>query len=152
MAALLGTKGMQVGAFGTELPMERVNAALNRENLAGLSANARDQLVAYRNMREAMTGYTRVLSGSGRSSDKNLELQEQAMPDPTISDADFSRRSLGAFRGNLRVVGQGLPNIPGVKTPEQWEQEIAQPRSAPGPGAFNAPATVHNPIAHVVAE
>jgi hypothetical protein len=139
MAALLGTKGMQVGAFGTELPMERVNAALNRENLAGLSANARDQLVAYRNMREAMTGYTRVLSGSGRSSDKNLELQEQAMPDPTISDADFSRRSLGAFRGNLRVVGQGLPNIPGVKTPEQWEQEIAQPRSAPGPGAFNAP-------------
>ena len=124
LAALLGTQGVKLGAFGTEIPMDRVNAALSKENLSGLSANARDQLVAYRNAREALTGYTRVLSGSGRSSDKTLELQEQTLPIPSITDPDFSKRSLDAFRQNLQVVGQGLPNIPGIKSPEQWEQEI----------------------------
>ena len=124
LAALLGTHGIKVGAFGTEIPMDRLNSALNKENLSGLSANARDQLVAYRNAREALTGYTRVLTGSGRSSDKNLELQEQTLPDPSITDPDFSTRALGAFKQNLHVVGQGLPELPGIKSPKQVEQEV----------------------------
>jgi hypothetical protein len=124
MAALLGTHGIKIGAFGTEMPMDRINAALNQENLAGLSQNAREQLVAYRNAREAMTGYTRVLTGSGRSSDKNLELQEQTLPDPSITDPNFSQMALGAFKQNLRIVGQGLPELPGIKTPRQVEAEV----------------------------
>jgi len=139
LAGLLGTGGIKLGAFGTELPMDRVNAALNRENLKGLSPAARDQLVAYRNAREAMTGYTRVLSGSGRSSDKNLELQEQTLPDPAITDPDFSKRALDAFKGNLHVVGQGLPNIPGIKNPTQIEQEVWGGRSAAPQVNFQIP-------------
>jgi len=131
LAALLGTEGIKLGAFGTEVPMDRINDALSRENLSGLSANARDQLVAYRNAREALTGYTRVLTGSGRSSDKNLELQEQTLPIPSITDPDFSKRSLDAFKQNLQVVGQGLPVIPGIKTPEQWEQQITNQGRGP---------------------
>ncbi|MGC2474937.1 MAG: hypothetical protein WA485_11425 [Candidatus Sulfotelmatobacter sp.] len=141
LAALLGTDktkvnlhpgGELLGGIGIDIPMDRLDAALNKENLAGLSANARDQLVAYRNAREALTGYTRVLSGSSKSSDKNLELQEQTLPDPSITDPDFSTRAIGAFKQNLRVVGQGLPNIPGVKTPQEWENEVTQPQqSAP---------------------
>jgi hypothetical protein len=124
MAALLGTQGMKLGAFGTEIPMDRVNAALNKENLQGLSAHARDQLVAYRNMRDALLGYKTVLSGSARGSDKQMELLDQAIPIPSITDPDFSKRSLDAFKQNLHVVGQGLPVLPGIKSPQQIEQEV----------------------------
>jgi hypothetical protein len=139
MAGLIGQDKLMVGMFGAELPVDRWNEIAKRFDIKSLSPAARDQLIAYYNAREALVGYNRVLSGSGKGSDKTLELQEQTLPDPAISDRDFSSRSLRDFKENLRVVGQGLPNIPGVKSPEQWEQEITQPRSAPGPGAFNAP-------------
>jgi len=104
--------------------MERLDAALNKENLKGLSANARDQLVAFRNAREAMMGYKTVLSGSARGSDKSMDLLTQALPDPSITDPDFSNRSLTAFKQNLHIVGQGLPELPGIKTPKQVESEV----------------------------
>jgi hypothetical protein len=140
IAALLGTQGAKLGAFGTEIPMDRVNAALNRENLQGLSANARDQIVAYKNAREAMMGYKTVLSGSARGSDKSMDLLTQALPDPSITDPDFSKRSLDAFKQNLGVVGQGLPKIPGVKSPEEIEAQTKpkqQPSTTSAPGAFD---------------
>ena len=124
IAALLGTQGAKLGAFGTEIPMDRVNAALNKENLKNLGPEARDQLIAYKNAREAMLGYKTVLSGSARGSDKSMELLTQALPDPAITDTDFSRRSLDAFKQNLRVVGQGLPDLPGIKSPRQIEAEV----------------------------
>ncbi len=109
--------------------MGRFDAMLQSENLRSLSPAARDQLVAYRNALEALTGYSRVLTGSGRSSDKTMELQAQTLPDPSITDRDFAMRSLNAFRQNLQVVGQGLPNIPGVKTPDEWEQDVTGNRN-----------------------
>jgi hypothetical protein len=139
MAALLDSEKLRIGAFGTEFPAARFDAVLNKENLQSLSPSARDQIVAYRNVREAIVGYQRVLSGSGKSSDKALELNEQTMPDPAIADHDFATRSINQFKENLKIVGQGLPNIPGVKTPEQWENEITQPRSQGNPRKFPAP-------------
>lgn len=124
LAALLGTTGLKVGAFGTEIPMDRVNAALNKENLSKLSENARDQLIAFRNAREAMLGYKTVLSGSARGSDKSMDLLTQALPDPSITDPDFSKRSLVAFKQNLHIVGQGLPTLPGLKSPTQIESDV----------------------------
>lgn len=152
IAALLGvdkTKlalhpgGELLGALKLEVPMDRIDAALNKENLANLSANARDQLVAYKNVREAMMGYKTVLSGSARGSDKSMDLLTDALPNPAITDSDFSSRSMGAFKQNLRIVGQGLPVLPGIKTPAQIEAEIAQgqndqTKKAPlTPGAFD---------------
>lgn len=143
MAALLGTQGLKVGAFGTEIPMDRVNAALNKENLAGLSANARDQIIAYKNAREAMLGYKTVLSGSARGSDKSMDLLTQALPDPAITDSDYSNRALSAFKQNLHIVGQGLPELPGIKSPRQIEQDVwgnktAKSPMAPGQFDWNA--------------
>lgn len=127
IAGLLGTKGLKLGAFGTELPLDRVNAALSEENLKGLSSQGRDALIAYRNAREAMLGYQKVLNGSSRSSDKVYEINDQTLPDPSISDKDFTARSIRAFKQNLHVVGQGLPTIPGVKSPDEIEQEATAP-------------------------
>jgi hypothetical protein len=55
-----------------------------------------------------------------------MELLDSALPNPAITDSDYSRRSLNAFRGNLRVVGQGLPQLPGIKSPQQIEDEVRQ--------------------------
>lgn len=136
MAALLDQEHLK-GPFGIEFPTGRFDAALNAENLRGLSPNARDQLVAYRNAREALVGYNRVLSGSGKSSDTSLQLNEQTMPDPSITDRDYSARSIGAFKQNLEVVGQGLPKIPGVSSPEEWERQVTQPQGGFGRPVMN---------------
>jgi len=130
MASLLSSDRFKIGAFGTELPTGRANAALNSSILGGLSPAARDQLIAYYNAREALVGYNRVLSGSGRSNEQALMLQMQTLPDPSISDKDFSNRAITQFRENLAIVGQGLPKIPGVKSPEEWEKDVQNPNPA----------------------
>jgi hypothetical protein len=133
MAALLGTDVKAAGGtsiagihVGGLIPMDRINQIFDSGALADLSPNARDQIVAYKNMREAMVGYKTVLSGSARGSDKQMDLLDSALPNPAITDSDYSRRSLNAFRGNLRVVGQGLPQLPGIKSPQQIEDEVRQ--------------------------
>jgi hypothetical protein len=73
MAALLGTDAKAAGAVsiggvhvGGLIPMDRINQIFDSGALTDLGSNARDQLVAYKNMREAMVGYKTVLSGSAR--------------------------------------------------------------------------------------
>jgi hypothetical protein len=141
IASVIGSDKLKIGAFGTEIPADKANAFLKQINLEGLSPAARDQVVAYYNAREAMMGYKTVLSGSARGSDKSMDLLTQALPDPSITDRDYSRRSLDAFKQNLHIVGQGLPILPGIKSPQQIEQEVwgnqgapKQATTAPGPG------------------
>lgn len=130
LAALLDAQKLRIGAFGTEFPVARFDAAMNAENLKDLSPAARDQLVAYRNMREALVGYNRVLSGSARSGEKQFEVSEQTIPDPSTADRDMASRSFRDFRENLGVVGQGLPRIPGVKSPEEIESQVTNPATS----------------------
>jgi hypothetical protein len=144
MAALLEQHGIKLGALGTEIPMDRLNMALQAENLKDLSDPARKQLISYRNAMEAMVGYQRVLSGSGRSSEQAMNLNIGTLPHPAITDKAYSAEALKQFKENLGVVGQGLPHIPGVKSPEEIENDVrnpqassttAQPKSAQGWGA-----------------
>jgi hypothetical protein len=87
-----------------------------------------------------------VLSGSGRSSDKALELQEQTLPNPATAPHDYASEAIRQFKENLSIVGQGLPKIPGVKSPEEWEQgttptsQSAQPGSGPLTSLINGPS------------
>ncbi len=138
IAALIGSGRLAVGAFGTELPMDRVNAILQKENISGLSDDGKKLLVSYYNAREAMQGYTRVLTGSGRSNEKAMQLNLDALPSPATSDAGYAKESLRQFKQNLQIVGQGLPNIPGIKSPEEFEQQIGAP-SAAAPAAAKLP-------------
>lgn len=140
IAALIGSDRLKIGAFGTELPTDRLNAAMDAENIKQLSPQARDAVIAYYNARESLVGYNRVLSGSGRSNEQALQLQMQTLPNPAISDKDYTARSINQFKENLRIVGQGLPKIPGVKSPDEWEQDIKKPNSGAGSGvSFKAP-------------
>lgn len=119
IAGLLASDKLKIGAFGAELPVDRLNQAMDEENIKGLSDQARKQIIAYANAREALVGYQRVLSGSGRSSEKSMELQLATLPSPATADKRFANESLSQFKENLKIVGQGLPKIPGIKSPEQ---------------------------------
>jgi hypothetical protein len=132
IAALIGKGGIKVGAFGTELPMDRLNAALDKENIKGLSDDAKKLLVSYYNARESMQGYTRVLTGSGRSNEKAMELNLDALPNPGTADKAYAVESLKQFHENLDIVGQGLPKIPGIKSPEEIEAGVTAPKAKAG--------------------
>lgn len=123
MSKILADDKFKAGAFGTELPVDFLNKLDQARNLGNISKDAQQRLVNYYNARESMQGYQRVLSGSSRGGEKAMQLNLDALPNP-IAPEDYSKRSLGAFRENLQIVGQGLPVIPGVKTPDQWEQGI----------------------------
>jgi hypothetical protein len=130
IAGLIGKDKLKVGAFGSELPVDRLNSMLASENIRNLSENGKKALIAYYNARESMSGYQRVLSGSGRSSDTTMELNLDALPNPATADPEYSKESLKQFRENLDVVGQGLPKIPGVKSPEEIERQVTQPAAS----------------------
>jgi hypothetical protein len=135
IARLLSSDKFKASAFGAEIPVDSLNKALDAENIKNLSPEARDQLIAYYNARESLVGYNRVLSGSGRSNEQALHLQMQTLADPSTTDPDYSRRSIGQFMDNLKIVGQGLPKIPGVQSPDEWQASHpasgVQPSSAP---------------------
>jgi hypothetical protein len=141
IAGLLSSDKFKVGAFGAELPVDRLNQIADQANIKLLSARGRDALIAYYNAREALVGYNRVLSGSGKSSDKSLELQEQTLPSPVSADKDYAARSIQQFKENLDVVGQGLPKIPGVKSPEDWEQQATPRGRSTNPRYFPSSGT-----------
>jgi hypothetical protein len=132
IAGLIGKQEFKVGAFGSELPVDRLNAALDRENIKGLSDDAKKLLVSYYNARESMQGYQRVLSGSSRGNEKAMELNLDALPNPGTTDKSTAAESLKQFRENLAIVGQGIGRVPGVKTPEEIEQGAANPPAKTG--------------------
>jgi len=91
----------------------------------GLSDAGRNKLISYMNAREAMVGYQRVLSGSGRGNEKQMEMLLQTLPSP-ITDSSFANEGFKQFRENLRIAGQGLPKIPGVQSASDIENKNAQ--------------------------
>ena len=88
---------------------------LQSAGLTGLSEQGQDRLIAYRNARESLVGYQRVLSGSGRSSEQAMQLQQATLPSPTDPE-DFAAKALAAFKGNLTIAGNGLPKFPSRKS------------------------------------
>jgi hypothetical protein len=135
---------LKLDTSGVSVPFDRVNAALNAENVSNMSPAAKNRVIAYWNAREAMIGYQRVLSGSGRSSDKSLEMNLQTLPNPSMPE-DFSRNAIGQFKENLGIVTQGIPRIPGVQSPADVERQFQQPQySVPSFGQFNQAAPEYN--------
>ena len=147
IAAIMGKQAFRIGAFGTEVPVDRLNAALDKENIKGLSDDAIKTLAAYYNARESLVGYNRVLSGSARGGEKQMELSLDTLPNPGTADARYAKESINQFKQNLQIVGQGIPIIPGVARPEQWQQahplNQTQPAANPvGALKIGQPATV----------
>jgi hypothetical protein len=113
IAGLLGSDKFKAGAFGLELPVDRLNQALGVENVRSLSPAAQQRLVAYYNARESMLGYQRVLAGSARSSDQQLGLNLGALPSPVMPET-FAKEGIRQFKENVPIAARGLPRMPGI--------------------------------------
>ncbi len=123
IAQVIGTDKLKLGAFGAELPVDWANK-LGRSSLyANMSPQAQQRVISYFNAREAIQGYQRVLTGSGRSSEKAMELNLDTLPAP-IDPESYAGNALKAFKQNLAIAGQGLPVLPGVRSPEELEQQV----------------------------
>jgi hypothetical protein len=114
MASLLQSDKFKAGAFGMELPVDKFNQLVDAQHANVLSPEARNVLLAYYNARESMLGYQRVLTGGSKSNEKGLELNLQALPSP-VMPTDFGLEGIRQFKENIRVAGQGLPRMPGIK-------------------------------------
>jgi hypothetical protein len=62
-----------------------------------------------------------VLSGSARGGEKQMELSLDTLPNPGTADPRYAKEGMTQFKQNLQIVGQGLPVIPGIKRPDEWQ-------------------------------
>lgn len=142
ISGVLSRDDFQLGAHafgaGVEIPVDRLNQWLDAHNVKNMSPQAKQTLLAYENAREAMTGYQRVLSGSGRSSDKNLELNLNTLPSP-VMPPDYIKEGIRQFKENVNIAGQGLPRMPGItRAKDIFANEEQIPVQIPG----HAPGTI----------
>jgi hypothetical protein len=112
---MLSEDKFKLGAFGAELPVDFINKFVGAARDRNLSNEAIHRVISYYNARESMVGYQRVLSGSGRSSEKAMQLNLDALPDPLKSPA-YARDALNQFYQNLTTVGRGLPHMKGTSS------------------------------------
>jgi hypothetical protein len=115
LSGLLSEDKFKLGAFGAELPVDFVNKFMGAARDRNLSEDAIRRVVSFYNARESMVGYQRVLSGSGRSSEKAMQLNLDALPHP-LKSPQYAREALGQFKENLSIAGRGLPRMPGIPT------------------------------------
>lgn len=82
-----------------------------------LSEAGAQRYIDYINAREALTGFQKLLTNQGRSSDKVLDLQLQSLPSP-VSDEHFGAQTGAAFINQLHNVSEARPVIPGMTNPQ----------------------------------
>jgi hypothetical protein len=139
LAYLINSDKFQAHLFGSSVPVDEVNNFMRQHQLGNFDnpqAGYR-AFSAYNNARESMSGYQRVLSGSGRGSDKTMELNIDALPKPT-DPKDFIKEGIAQFRENIPIMRRGLPILPGVNGGRMAPQGQTQPQQNSGglqPGA-----------------
>lgn len=137
VSAILGDDKFkaQIGLFGThaELPADWLNKMLNSENYQQLSPQARSAVVSYLGLKSGVIAYQKALTKSGRSSDKQLQIEESMLPDPTLPKASRDAM-LERFQQNVDQVSKNMPKMVGIERPQELRQRLeaeeAQKRGA----------------------
>lgn len=109
--------GELLGGVRAELPVDWVNQMVRTDAYNSLSPAGKKLIASYFNARESMQGYTRVLTGSGRSNEKAMQLNLDALPNPMV-DSAYANEAIGQFNENLKIAGRGLPELPGMGNAE----------------------------------
>jgi hypothetical protein len=113
MSAIIADDRLHLGLSETKIPTGWLGKLTDSELYHNLSPTAKARTLDYFQAREALSGYNTVLTGSARGSDKNLELQLQALPNP-LWTPDEAQLGFQRWRENLGIVNRGLPILPGV--------------------------------------
>jgi hypothetical protein len=123
-----------LGISHTTVPTAWLNKLLDAEGVNGTAAatqKTRDYLVAVLSLREAAMGLQKVLTGSARSNEQQIQALQATIPG-VEPDSRLAIQKLQAFTQNLDMLRQGLPELPGVTTvPIQFSAPKQQPQQQP---------------------
>ncbi len=142
MAAILSDKGLgaKVEPFGVGLDLGQLNDVITNTEKAGdwnaLKPELQDAVLSYLRAKSSIIAYNKVLSGSARAAEKQLEIEMQQLPVPYVG-ASVADKQLTAFQENIDRASDGFPtNLPGIKPPSEIRREVEGQKSA----SFKAPA------------
>lgn len=136
MALVLNSDKFKLGAFGLEIPVDELNQYIKQMRIDDLPDAAKKTLISYYNAREALNGYAKVLAGSGQSSDKSLELNLDALPNP-VMPKKFISEGIDQFGENVGILARRFPRFKGAPTPMdvQRQQQKDDKEQKPAPQA-----------------
>jgi len=98
-----------------------------------LTPTERNLMIGFLRAQGAIIAYNRVISGSGRSNEKQLEIEEKNLPTPDVGGTVGSSL-LDSFQENIGVLGTKFPkNLPGLTKNVRQEIEKNAPPTAPAP-------------------
>lgn len=134
MSAIISDDRLHIGISETKIPTGWMGKLTDSELFQNMSPTAKMRTIDYFQAREALSGYATILSGSSRSSDKNLQLQLEALPNP-LWTPDDAQKGFQRWRENLVTVARGLPVLPGVN-----DHRASQPSGSPQTHVFSVSA------------
>jgi len=115
------------------------------ENLAGAGWRVtKDYIVSVLSLREASMGMQRLLTGTARSNESQIQALQATLPG-LETDSGFALQKMQNFTQNLDMRRQGLPKLPGITSvplinPSTQPIEPGQSINAPLPSGFQAPS------------
>lgn len=117
----------RMGAFGTQIPTTWLNNILNSNVMKGATQQTKDYVVSLLSLREAAMGMQRLLTGTARSSESQIQALQSTLPGLEPNSA-LARQKMAAFTQNLQMLRQGLPQLPGMTVvPLQGDSQQVSP-------------------------
>ena len=112
----LGNNGIKIG-FGhnLEMPMDAlVNNSLRANNMSQASQASKDYIIGVLSLRESAMGLQKVLTGSARNNEAQIEALQATLPGYEDS-SDTALQRVDSFTQNLDALRQPIARIPGSK-------------------------------------
>jgi hypothetical protein len=127
---------LELAILGVRIPTGSANAVMNSEAWHALEQNpqAKNYVISVLSLREAAMGLQRVLTGTARANESQINALQATIPGLEIS-GDLVRQKLSAFTQNVDMLRQGIPRIPGIDVVpvRPWNGKQAGQVSAPEP-------------------
>jgi hypothetical protein len=115
-SALDGASWGQVAKISKLLadnPQSTLDQVVRSGAMAGLSPQAQRYVININSMRESAMGLQKVLTGSARSNETQLNALLNTLPGLEPS-SDIVHQKLGAFTQNIDMLRKGIPEFPGM--------------------------------------
>jgi len=145
-----GENQLKLAAFGTQLPTGWFNNFLNSANMSDATQKTRDYVVNTLSLREAAMGLQKVLTGTARANEAQIQALQATIPG-FERDSAMGRQKLSSFTQNVSMLRQGIPRMPGIDVVpiKQWSGPQTSVQQSVGsqnqPGVGNTGMLV-NPI------
>lgn len=117
--------GIAAGVIpGADYILDQLKGTSDAAGWNALSDPEADLLTGYLRARGAVFAYMKALAKSGRSSDRQFQLEEQTIPSPLVGSR-VGDLQMDAWQENLDMASRGLPNnFTGVPHPSQIKREV----------------------------